>query len=164
MLHGQAELVHERMEVRALHTALGCGLGDVALVAIQGFEQKAPVEIAQRGIADLALVVFEILPTMRQRRQARPRRRIADLRWQVLRLDARAFAQDGESLDDVLERFYYAAKSENPDWLVRLTSDCPLIDPVIIDEVIKYAVDNDCDYASNTLNPTYPDGLDVEVF
>jgi spore coat polysaccharide biosynthesis protein SpsF len=68
------------------------------------------------------------------------------------------------SLDDVLERFYYAAKSENPDWLVRLTSDCPLIDPVIIDEVIKYAVDNDCDYASNTLNPTYPDGLDVEVF
>jgi spore coat polysaccharide biosynthesis protein SpsF (cytidylyltransferase family) len=68
------------------------------------------------------------------------------------------------SLEDVLERFYYTAKPENPDWLVRLTSDCPLIDPVVIDEVIQYALDNNCDYASNTLKPTYPDGLDVEVF
>lgn len=68
------------------------------------------------------------------------------------------------SLDNVLERFYYTAKPENPDWVVRLTSDCPLIDSSVIDAVIKFAIDNDCDYASNALNPTYPDGLDTEVF
>jgi spore coat polysaccharide biosynthesis protein SpsF (cytidylyltransferase family) len=67
------------------------------------------------------------------------------------------------SLDDVLERFYLSAKPENPDWVVRLTSDCPLIDPKVIDSVISFALENDCDYASNTLNPTYPDGLDLEV-
>ncbi len=68
------------------------------------------------------------------------------------------------SLDDVLERFYFTAKPENPDWIVRLTSDCPLIDPMVIDSVIQFAIDSNCDYASNTLNPTYPDGIDVEVF
>jgi spore coat polysaccharide biosynthesis protein SpsF len=68
------------------------------------------------------------------------------------------------SLEDVLERFYFTAKDENPGLIVRLTSDCPLIDPVVIDNVINYALENDCDYASNTLNPTFPDGIDVEVF
>jgi spore coat polysaccharide biosynthesis protein SpsF (cytidylyltransferase family) len=68
------------------------------------------------------------------------------------------------SLEDVLERFYYTAENENPDIVVRLTSDCPLIDPHVIDNVIEFAIENDCDYASNTLNPTFPDGIDVEVF
>jgi spore coat polysaccharide biosynthesis protein SpsF len=68
------------------------------------------------------------------------------------------------SLEDVLERFYFATRIENPDWVVRFTSDCPLIDPLIIDSVIAYAFENDCDYASNTLNPTYPDGMDIEIF
>jgi spore coat polysaccharide biosynthesis protein SpsF (cytidylyltransferase family) len=68
------------------------------------------------------------------------------------------------SLEDVLERFYLAAKPYSPDWIVRLTSDCPLIDPEIIDAVISTALNNNFDYTSNTLNPTYPDGLDVEVF
>lgn len=68
------------------------------------------------------------------------------------------------SINNVLERFYETAAPENPAWVVRLTSDCPLIDPEIIDQVIQYALDNDLDYVSNTLNPTYPDGLDVEVF
>lgn len=68
------------------------------------------------------------------------------------------------SLDDVLERFYFAAIEEDPDYIVRLTSDCPLIDPEVIDNVISFTIENDCDYGSNTLNPTYPDGIDVEVF
>lgn len=68
------------------------------------------------------------------------------------------------SINNVLERFFFAASSENPDWVVRLTSDCPLIDPELIDTVVKFAIDNNLDYASNTLKPTYPDGLDVEVF
>jgi spore coat polysaccharide biosynthesis protein SpsF len=68
------------------------------------------------------------------------------------------------SLNDVLARFYLAAVEENPDWIVRLTSDCPLIDSDVIDEIISFAINNDYDYVSNGLNPTYPDGLDVEVF
>lgn len=68
------------------------------------------------------------------------------------------------SLNNVLERFYMAALPESPDWLVRLTSDCPLIDPLVIDKVINHAITNNFDYVSNSLNPTYPDGLDVEVF
>lgn len=68
------------------------------------------------------------------------------------------------SLNDVLERFYETALPENPDWVVRLTSDCPLIDAAVIDEIINYAISKGYDYVSNTISPTYPDGLDVEVF
>ncbi len=68
------------------------------------------------------------------------------------------------NLNDVLDRFYQAAKTENPDYLVRLTSDCPLIDSELIDETIKFCLDNNLDYYSNTIEEIYPDGLDVEVF
>lgn len=68
------------------------------------------------------------------------------------------------SLNNVLERFYLTALPEKPDWVVRLTSDCPLIDPIVIDKVINHAISNNFDYVSNTLQPTYPDGIDVEVF
>lgn len=68
------------------------------------------------------------------------------------------------SLNDVLDRFYQTALPEKPEWVVRLTSDCPLIDPAVIDKVIQAAISNNLDYTSNTLNPTYPDGIDVEVF
>jgi spore coat polysaccharide biosynthesis protein SpsF len=64
----------------------------------------------------------------------------------------------------VLDRFYQAAKNKKAKWIVRLTSDCPLIDPIVIDAVIENALNNDVDYCSNTLNPTFPDGVDVEVF
>ena len=52
----------------------------------------------------------------------------------------------------------------NPDYVVRVTSDCPLIDPQVIDHVITTCISAGCDYASNTLKPTYPDGIDTEVF
>ena len=68
------------------------------------------------------------------------------------------------SLDDVLDRFYKASFAYHPDHVVRLTGDCPLIDPQVIDEVITYYLQGRYDYASNALNPTYPDGLDVEIF
>jgi spore coat polysaccharide biosynthesis protein SpsF len=68
------------------------------------------------------------------------------------------------SVTNVLERFYLTAASESPDWVVRLTSDCPLIDSEVIDKVINFAIANDLDYASNTLKPTFPDGIDTEVF
>lgn len=67
------------------------------------------------------------------------------------------------SLDDVLERFCQAAKPYLPEHVVRLTGDCPLADPMLIDEVINAHLTSGADYTSTTLNPTYPDGLDVEV-
>ena len=66
--------------------------------------------------------------------------------------------------DDVLDRFYQAAKSYNPDYVVWLTSDCPLIDPFLVDEIIEATISSNVDYCSNTLIESYPDGQDVEVF
>jgi glutamate-1-semialdehyde 2,1-aminomutase/spore coat polysaccharide biosynthesis protein SpsF len=68
------------------------------------------------------------------------------------------------SEQDVLDRFYRAAKELQADTVVRITADCPLIDPEVIDKVIARFENGDCDYASNALRYTYPDGLDTEVF
>lgn len=65
---------------------------------------------------------------------------------------------------DVLDRFYMAVKNFNPDWVVRVTSDCPLIDPLIVDKVIEITQMNLKDYGSTVLDETFPDGQDVEVF
>jgi spore coat polysaccharide biosynthesis protein SpsF len=66
---------------------------------------------------------------------------------------------------DLLERHYQAAKIFNADVVVKIPSDCPLIDPNIIDKVIKYFIDNfpKYDFVSNLHPATYPDGNDVEV-
>ncbi|CAN7152573.1 cytidylyltransferase domain-containing protein [Acidovorax sp. LjRoot117] len=66
------------------------------------------------------------------------------------------------SLDDVLNRFSGAARSFSPEWIVRLTGDCPLTDPALIDRVVRTAVEGGFDYVSSALNPTFPDGLDAE--
>lgn len=70
------------------------------------------------------------------------------------------------SEDDVLSRYYFAAKENNADVVVRVTSDCPLLDSEVTEEIIKYYLDNytKYDYVSNTLDRTYPRGLDTEVF
>jgi spore coat polysaccharide biosynthesis protein SpsF len=68
------------------------------------------------------------------------------------------------SLDDVLARFGSAAESEGADVVVRLTGDCPLIDPDVIDAVVNARERASADYASNIDLPTFPDGLDVECF
>ncbi len=68
------------------------------------------------------------------------------------------------SVDDVLDRFYQAALKFRSETFVRITADCPLIDPKVFDEVVKAFLVDDVDFTSNTHPPTYPDGLDVEVF
>lgn len=66
------------------------------------------------------------------------------------------------SLSDVLDRTVRAAQPFKPQYLVRLTGDCPLADPGVIDQVIVAARSPGTDYASNALNPSFPDGLDAE--
>jgi spore coat polysaccharide biosynthesis protein SpsF len=67
-------------------------------------------------------------------------------------------------LDDVLDRFYQAALPYRPEYIVRLTGDCPLADPELIDRVIRFCLDGGYDHACNGGEPaTFPDGLDVEV-
>jgi spore coat polysaccharide biosynthesis protein SpsF len=67
--------------------------------------------------------------------------------------------------NDVLDRYYQAGLASHADVIVRITSDCPLIEPKIVDRVIRRFLDSsDIDYASNTLPPrSFPRGLDTEV-
>ncbi len=65
---------------------------------------------------------------------------------------------------DVLSRYADAARLHGADTVVRITSDCPLIDPALIDHVIAAYEEGDCDYVSNMLPPTWPYGMAVEVF
>ncbi len=65
--------------------------------------------------------------------------------------------------EDVLDRYYRAAGICQAEAVVRITSDCPLIDPEIVDRVVRSFREETPDYASNTLIRSYPRGLDVEV-
>lgn len=67
--------------------------------------------------------------------------------------------------EDVLDRFYWAARQNSADIIVRITSDDPFKDPEVIDKITSYLIaHNELDYVSNTIEPTYPEGLDVEAF
>lgn len=70
------------------------------------------------------------------------------------------------SEQNVLARYYYAAKENNADIVVRVTSDCPLIDPEVSSKIVEFYLENmdKYDYVSNTIDRTYPRGLDIEVF
>ena len=67
------------------------------------------------------------------------------------------------ALDDVLDRIDSCAAAYHSDHIVRLTGDCPLADPDIIDRVVRDHIEGGADYTSNVRPPTWPDGLDVEV-
>jgi spore coat polysaccharide biosynthesis protein SpsF len=67
-------------------------------------------------------------------------------------------------LDDVLDRYYQVARKLTPAHVVRLTGDCPLLDPEAVDELIAFHVEGGFDYSSNALDElTLPNGLDAEV-
>ncbi|MBN2839417.1 MAG: glycosyltransferase family protein [Coriobacteriia bacterium] len=83
----------------------------------------------------------------------------------VQHLDAASVQYVRGSLDDVLARYVHAAEAARADTIVRVTCDCPLIDPGVIDGVIKaFRAEPGLDYCSNTLVRTYPIGMDAEVF
>ena len=65
---------------------------------------------------------------------------------------------------NVLQRYWDAAEATSAEIIVRITGDCPVVDPKLVDQVIELYLSADADYASNINPPTFPDGLDVEVF
>ena len=68
------------------------------------------------------------------------------------------------SENNVLDRFYKAALPHRPNTVVRITGDCPLVDPELVDAIIAFFAPRNVDYLCNINPPTYPDGLDTEVF
>ena len=68
------------------------------------------------------------------------------------------------SADDVLDRYYQCAKKFSLDDIIRITSDNPLIDPIVVDQIVQNYFEKKCDYATNTIPRTYPYGTEVEVF
>lgn len=74
------------------------------------------------------------------------------------------YACEQGSENDVLDRYLQAARTHGADVVVRITGDCPLVDPALVDAVIERFKTADLDYLSNNNPPTYPDGLDIEVF
>jgi len=66
-------------------------------------------------------------------------------------------------LENVLERFYGAAQAKSPRHVVRLTADCPLADPSVIDRLVRLHLEGGYDYSSNALERSFPVGLDAEI-
>lgn len=87
-------------------------------------------------------------------------------RWNeplVAHVRSLGYACEQGSEDDVLDRYVQAAEKHGADVVVRITGDCPLVDPELVDACIDTFFDSKVEYCSNTNPPTYPDGLDVEV-
>ena len=76
---------------------------------------------------------------------------------------ALGYACEQGSENDVLERYVNAARAHHADAVVRITGDCPLVDPQLVDECIQLFRTENVDYFSNVSKPSYPDGLDIEV-
>jgi glutamate-1-semialdehyde 2,1-aminomutase len=68
------------------------------------------------------------------------------------------------SENDVLDRYYWAAKEAKATTIIRITGDCPLVDPALVDQLVQEFRARKVDYLSNVEPPTFPDGLDIEVF
>ncbi len=67
-------------------------------------------------------------------------------------------------LDDVLSRFIGVLTNSDAEVVIRITADCPLVMPELIDQMVQDFISSELDYLSNTITPTFPDGLDVEIF
>lgn len=65
---------------------------------------------------------------------------------------------------DVLARYHQAAVEVGAEWIMRVTSDCPLIDPGLCGRILEAAKSQKADYAANNMPPSWPHGLDAEVF
>jgi len=81
----------------------------------------------------------------------------------VKKVEKLGYSCEQGSENDVLDRYFQTAKTYNPEIVIRITGDCPLVDPILVDAFISKFEKLDVDYLSNTKPPTYPDGLDIEI-
>lgn len=81
----------------------------------------------------------------------------------VAHVNQLGYACEQGSENDVLDRFVQVARAHQADVVVRITGDCPLVDPILVDDTVRQFKKANVDYFSNTNPPTYPDGLDIEV-
>lgn len=81
----------------------------------------------------------------------------------VAHVQGLGYACEQGSENDVLDRFIKAGTAHGADVVVRITGDCPLVDPTLVDECVRRFRLADVDYLSNVSPPSYPDGLDIEV-
>jgi glutamate-1-semialdehyde 2,1-aminomutase len=82
----------------------------------------------------------------------------------VQHVKALGYACEQGSENDVLDRYFQSAKENHADVVVRITGDCPLVDPALVDMAVSRYLAEDLDYLCNNYPPTYPDGLDIEIF
>lgn len=89
-----------------------------------------------------------------------------DVRNQPLisHVESLGYSCEKGSESDVLGRYIQAARASGADTIIRITGDCPLVDPDLVDELIRQFQSQNVDYLCNNYPPTYPDGLDIEVF
>ena len=81
----------------------------------------------------------------------------------IKHIESLGFSCELGSEDDVLDRYIQVAESNKAEVVVRITGDCPLVDPILVDKCIEKFIQLDVDYCSNINPPTFPDGFDVEV-
>ena len=81
----------------------------------------------------------------------------------IKHVESLGFNCEQGSEDDVLDRYIQVAESNQAEVVVRITGDCPLVDPILVDKCIEKFIQLDVDYCSNINPPTFPDGFDVEI-
>ncbi|MES2987609.1 MAG: aminotransferase class III-fold pyridoxal phosphate-dependent enzyme [Pseudomonadota bacterium] len=117
-------------------------------------EQRPMIELLVRRLSD-AVELDEIVVATSE-----------DARNQLLadHVEALGYRCFRGSEDNVLERYLLAVRGTDADIVVRITGDCPLIDAALVDSAVRQFRESGVDYLSNSAPPTFPDGLDVEVF
>ena len=125
-------------------------------------KNKILKKIEKRTIIEILLQRLKYSKKIKKIIIAIPNTKDNDLLYKKLKkLNCDVFRGDEHN---VLKRYYDCAKKFKVDNIIRITSDCPLIDPELIDKGINLFKKNKVDYISNILPPSYPDGLDFEIF
>ena len=126
------------------------------------FPNKILEKVLNKSVIELVINRIKLSKKINQIVVAIPNTKVDDKLFNYLKKRNIKIYRGSEK--NVLKRFYEAAKLFNSKIIVRITSDCPLIDHKIIDSMIKLLIDKKKDYVSNASPPSFPDGLDVEVF
>ena len=145
---------------------MGVGLNTVALIQARMSSKRFPGKVLE-SINGLEAIVFMVRRVMRASMLSKVAvvtsvEESDDALTEVLQ--SRGILVYRGSLNDVLDRFLSAARHFEADRIVRLTGDCPLLDPDILDSVVSLMDQPGIDYASNIEPPSFPDGLDCECF